>query len=218
MVPEKGVLIRQTWQRAPPRFNPAEHNEESLMRKTILPRLPTRSTLDASIPELFGAMRNGPLKAWLVIADASRALLLTPERGGRRLEIIRELTHPLSRARESELTVDQPGRIRLGAGKSAVSSMGRKIRAKDIEAERFARDIMRQLHQAQDAKAFDVWSVVAPPRFLGLLRHMASRNLRRTLVGSAHKDLTAMAWISLTGHLQQIMKPIARDLAVRTQQ
>ena len=49
---------------------------------------------------------------WILFADASNARLYQSQAPAHDLSLLRELSHPESRAKEMDLVSDQPGRVR----------------------------------------------------------------------------------------------------------
>jgi Protein required for attachment to host cells len=77
-----------------------------------------------------------------VLADAATArVYVRPER--RNWTLLAELTHPQSRAKDSELLSDKPGRVKQSAGSR--SGMERHTPRKDVEITKFAREIAKTL-------------------------------------------------------------------------
>ena len=140
---------------------------------------------------------------WLVIADASRARILATR--DRQLEVIRELSDAAGRAHGRAFTPDRPGRIGKSASHSSVSALDRHTPPKQVEAEAFAREIARVLDEGHSAHAFDALALVAPPHFLGLLRKSLSPPVRRTVLTSAHKELTWAQPRELSEHLKDVI-------------
>ena len=69
----------------------------------------------------------------------------------------------------------------------------------------FARQIAHALDAGRDAHAFDTLALVAPPHFLGLLRKSLSPTVRRTVITSAHEELTWMQPQELSDHLSDVI-------------
>lgn len=144
---------------------------------------------------------------WIVVADASRAFILTP-RARQRLELVQELFHPAGRARPRKFTPDRPGRIGTSISHSSVSAMNRHTPPKQVEAETFARHLAHTLDRAYNADAFDALFLVAPPHFLGLLRQSLRPNVRRAVIASSHKELTWMQSHELDEHLKDLIATV----------
>lgn len=138
---------------------------------------------------------------WILVCDASRARLFaaTPRRRG--YVQVAALDHPASRARALDLQADAPGRKPSGASRGAIAVNG-GLRGspgaepdtdpKDVEAMKFARELAATLSRGLDDHAFASLVLVAPPRFLGLLRDTLDEQVSRRVVHSVDKDLSQL--------------------------
>lgn len=106
---------------------------------------------------------------WIVVAESSRARILSTHSSIEPLEEVALLDHPEARMHEQELTSDGSGRRFANAGPRR-HGMSDPVRWKDEHAGRFAREVGQRLEQARSAHAFDRLILAAPPKFLGLLR------------------------------------------------
>jgi len=144
------------------------------------------------------------MKTWVIVADAARARFLSVEnnegayhgsaaspsskpvmRGA--LEEIKELLNPAGRMSDQDLTSDRPG--------STADRMGEALHAyepangpKDIEASRFAQEVVKELEGAYRTKKMDRFYLMAAPRFLGMLRDQMNTGLKQALVTDIAKD------------------------------
>ena len=79
-------------------------------------------------------------RTWIVLADAATAKVYEPQASRRDWKLIAELAHPESRAKESELGTDEPGRVRQSTTGSR-AAMEPPTPRKEVEIEKFAREI-----------------------------------------------------------------------------
>jgi len=137
---------------------------------------------------------------YILVADASRARLFR-ERAGHELQLVRSFEHAESRARTRDLTSDANGRkpvgppvgaqyggraVSLGAGRPGVAP---DTEPKEVEAEKFARELASAVEPVlQDQGARLV--LMAPPHFLGLLKHALDANAAKRIELTLDKDLT----------------------------
>lgn len=134
---------------------------------------------------------------WILVCDASRARIFATE--GREGEwlLLRELSHPRSRAHDADLTTDRFGMTQHGGRARAGFRGERSTRAyepstypKETEAQHFAQILAGALDEGRVRGAFERLVLVAPPHFLGLLRAELSDPLEKTVVASLDKDYT----------------------------
>jgi protein required for attachment to host cells len=134
---------------------------------------------------------------WIVSADSSRARVLQVT-GRSRLAEIQDFVNPKGRMHERDLLAD--GRPRFdghgGVGKPASRSTGgpgsdrQETAANDHETELFAKQIDRFLDQARLKKRYDRLFVLAPPKFLGLLRKNLDKEVEKLVRDEIDKDLS----------------------------
>ena len=125
-------------------------------------------------------------RTWIVLADAATARVYEPQAGRREWKLIAELVHPQSRAKESELGRDKPGRVKQSTGSRA--AMEPPTPRKEVEIEKFAREIAKALDDALVRKAYDRLVLVAPPEFVGILRKLLSERVERCIATTVEKD------------------------------
>jgi len=126
------------------------------------------------------------VRTWIVLADAATARIYQPQADGRDWTPIAELNHPESRAKESELGRDKPGRVKQSGGSRA--AMERPTPRKEVEIEKFARQIVKTLDDALLRKAYDHLVLAAPPELVGVLRKLLPRRVEDRIAATVEKD------------------------------
>ncbi len=111
------------------------------------------------------------VRTWIVLADAATARIYQPQADGRDWTPIAELNHPESRAKESELGRDKPGRVKQSGG-----------------SRKFARQIVKTLDDALLRKAYDHLILAAPPELVGVLRKLLPRRVEDRIAATVEKD------------------------------
>jgi protein required for attachment to host cells len=145
-----------------------------------------------------------PKTTWCLVCDASRAHLFRTRPPGRPYELIASFEHPESRARVGDLVTDANGRKPVGgsrgvgvAGSRPGGFHGRPgvepdTDPKEVEAQKFARDLAAALEKGLDAHAYDALVLVAPPRFLGALKATVSDQVAKRVERTIDKELASM--------------------------
>jgi protein required for attachment to host cells len=137
---------------------------------------------------------------WIMVANASQAKLfanLGPKKG---LRLVKELEHPESREKTSNLVSDRPG-SHPGPG-SGFGSFAQATDPKEHEAERFAQELSRELEDGRVNNAYERLIVVASAHFMGLLNNRLSPHVRSKVSESIEKDYTRLPMKELAGHLE----------------
>jgi protein required for attachment to host cells len=141
---------------------------------------------------------------WCLVCDASRAHLFRTKPPGHRYELIASFDHPESRARVSDLVADVNGRKPAGGSRGVGVLRSRPggfhgrpgveadTNPKEVEAQKFARDLATELEKGLDEHAYEALVLVAPPHFLGMVRATVSEQVAKRVEGTIDKDLAAM--------------------------
>jgi protein required for attachment to host cells len=138
---------------------------------------------------------------WVVVADGARARIFQGDPRVGHLELVMpELT---GRAREkgSELLADRPGRSLDSSQVGNRHAMEPSTDPKEVEKERFARELASTLEKAADEGRFARLMLVAPPKMLGELREVLAEKVKEKIVKEVDKDLTWVAVHELPAHL-----------------
>jgi protein required for attachment to host cells len=107
-----------------------------------------------------------------------------------RLEEIEDLLNPEGRMSDRELTTDAHPRFRGTAGPG---SDREETAAVEHEVEKFARRVGDYLDKARLEQRYGSLVLVAPPKFLGVLRKELSKEVGKLVAEEMPKDLS---WLS----------------------
>jgi protein required for attachment to host cells len=125
---------------------------------------------------------------WIVVAESARARVFS--RAGKRgsLREIADLSHPESRLHDTELSSDVPGRSFDSHGQGR-HGMEQSTDPQDREAQAFAGEIAQHVEHGRREGSFEALVLVAPPKFLGLLRSELNKLTRDRVVAEINKNL-----------------------------
>ena len=135
---------------------------------------------------------------WVMVANASQARFFSSTGPQRRLQLIKELAHPESREKTSDLVSDRSG-SRSGTGHG---SFIQATDPKHHEAELFAQELTRELEYGLETKAYDRLILVASAPFVGLVNNHLPGQVRSRLSESIGKDYTRLPERDLTEQLR----------------
>jgi protein required for attachment to host cells len=146
------------------------------------------------------------MRTWILLADAASARLYVSGEGPGDWTLLREIEHPESRMRPSELLSDKPGRVKQSTGSRA--ALEPHTPRKKVEAERFARELAQVLDEGVVSGACERLVLVTPPAFLGVLRHKLPPRVAARVSDVIEKDYL---------HLDQptLKKRLERELEAR---
>ncbi|RKH45294.1 host attachment protein [Corallococcus sicarius] len=117
-------------------------------------------------------------RLWILVANASRArLFATDAAKAEKWDLIEQFQHDESRTKSTEL-YNQPDNPNAGTLHGPVTENDPNAR-KELEHERFARELCAHLDKGVDTHAFDQLVIAAPPQFLGMLRGQLSTRVKQ---------------------------------------
>jgi len=143
-------------------------------------------------------------KTWVLVADASRASILRIQGPDRQLQPVFKEDFVHAHLASHEIGSDRPGRTfdSLGAGRHA------KEPATDpaqVETERFAHQLAEVLETARKKQSITRLILVAPPRFLGVLRAALPEAVGTMVVAEVNKELTKLTPLELSERLEDVL-------------
>lgn len=139
---------------------------------------------------------------WVMVANASQARLFANHGPNKGLQLLKELAHPESREKTSNLVSDR-------SGSNAGTGHGAFVQATDPkhhEAERFAQEVSRELDDGRVKNAYDRLILVASAPFIGLVNSRMPDPVRSKVSQSIDKDYTRLSVKELSGHLESFMR------------
>lgn len=142
---------------------------------------------------------------WIVIADGSRARILSHRTGEPGLATVHNFDDPEARKRSRELVSSGPGREQESA--NAAHHAIEPKHDPHREAERvFLRRLAGNVDAEAAGNAFDRLVIAAPPRAMGMLRQELSDAVRGKLLAEVTKDLTKTPIADLPPHFTDILR------------
>ncbi|MGP9685340.1 host attachment protein [Halomonas sp. AOP25-F1-15] len=127
------------------------------------------------------------MTTYIVVADAARARIFT--RDALTLEEHESLVHAQGRLHEGDLVTDRRGDMH-DATSTTSRSAGEEGSASKHENELFAKEVANHLYAARVDNRMEKLIMVAPPKFLGLLRDKIDGPTQKLVIHSLSKDLS----------------------------
>lgn len=127
------------------------------------------------------------MTTYIVVADAARARIFT--RDSLNLAEKESLVHAAGRLHEGDLITDQRGDVQESMSSTSRSS-GQENVASQHENELFAKEVATRLKSARVDNSLEKLILVAPPKFLGLLREKLDGPTQKLVIHSLSKDLS----------------------------
>ena len=143
---------------------------------------------------------------WIVVAHEAGARFFENLGRGTGLELVEEIEHPDGRARDRDMASDRPGRsFRKNSGDPSRASMSQSEGPHDRAVADFARALANRLKDARVQNQYKRLVLVAPPRFLGLLRSSLDGPTAQLVMVSLDKDLAASKTNELVERLSKLI-------------
>lgn len=128
------------------------------------------------------------MTTYIVVADAARARIFT--RDALNLVEQESLVHAEGRLHEGDLITDSRGAdVHESTSTSARASREDGI-ASQHENEIFAKEVAQRLYAARVDNSMNKLIMVAPPKFLGLLREKLDQPTHKLVIHTLSKDLS----------------------------
>jgi len=140
----------------------------------------------------------------VVVADSSRARILLAEIEHSSLIDYRDFIHSESRLREQDLVTDGTG-TEVDSGGYGKHSMGYENAAHQKQAETFAYELCGEINKLRRNSDLHKIYLIAPPRYLGLLRSSISKQCAELLVDEINKDLVNHSIEDIRSHLPKYL-------------
>lgn len=141
-----------------------------------------------------------------MVAHEAGARVFANDGRGEGLTLVESTEHPKGRARDRDIDSDRPGRsFRKDSGDARRASMGQSEGPHDRAVADFARLLADKLQHARVQNQYQRLVLVAPPRFLGLLRASLDGPTSQLVIASIHKDLATSKEAELIKHLGEVI-------------
>lgn len=137
---------------------------------------------------------------WIVVANSSLARLYINNGPKQGLQLLKELNHPESREKASDLVSDRVGH-NPGSG-NGHRSFGPATDPKQHESERFAQELSKELEHGRASNHYKRLIMVASSPFIGVLNQRLTSHVRDMVSDTIEKDYTRATPRELSGHLE----------------
>lgn len=126
---------------------------------------------------------------WVVVADESKAIIYSRETRHGPMQELFSLENEAARAKTAELLSDRGGRSFDSAGKGRHTMAKEKSSPKRHLAETFAKQIAERIGKASHVGSCIAYSLIAAPRFLGLLRDALANTAAQDPLQTVSKEV-----------------------------
>ena len=116
------------------------------------------------------------------------------------LNCIKEIQHPESKLKISQLVSDRNGHYQ--GGESTRGAYAPHTDIKDVEKDKLAREIAQTVDAGRNTHAFDELVVIAEPHMNGLLFQHFNKHVKELVINNFKKDLHALTQDQLLDFLK----------------
>ena len=138
---------------------------------------------------------------WILVANASQAKLYANTGPKKGLKLLKDLKHPESREKASDLVSDRPGQMHSPGNGHRASQP--KTDPKTNEARHFAQELAKELNHARSSGQVGRLILVAQPAFMGLINEKLDGQTASLVSDRFEKDYTKSSEKELAGHLER---------------
>lgn len=139
-------------------------------------------------------------KHLVLVADSSRARFFTAEKANKTLTEIESISHPEGRLHTRNITSDLPGR-HVGNKNTGTDTYQSATDPKEQEMIDFAKYLDQHIEQLINEHKVSRLSLIAAPRFLGILRRNLSSQAEKIISFELDKDLVQHSLDDIQKHL-----------------
>ena len=130
-------------------------------------------------------------KVFYLVSNACRAKFFEQTKTNGPMTEVKSLEHRESRLRNLEISSDKPGLTHHRTRDGKRGSREPRTTPKETARKQFAREVAEYFSQIASQNTNSDLVLIAPPHFLGLLRHELSQLLEARIVRTIDKDFTA---------------------------
>lgn len=144
------------------------------------------------------------MTTWILVADESRARLFEASNAGAALVEREDFVHVQGRQHAHDVLAERLPRTHdsMGSSRHAIEP---RTELEDIEAARFARELVAVLEHGRVGGQYARLLLVAPPRFLGVLRATLPHGVEALVAGSVAKEVTLESAEAIRARIEALL-------------
>ena len=140
---------------------------------------------------------------WILIADSSRARIFEKKEHEKHLEEVEDFVDSEGRATSNELRTDGRGRFYGKGEREQGHTAEPAVSPVEHENDLFAHTLARYLDDARKTNRYDRLYLVAPPKFLGLIRANLEDEVKKMVHGELQKDISTLSVQEVEGYVKE---------------
>jgi protein required for attachment to host cells len=140
---------------------------------------------------------------WILIADSSRARIFEKKEREKHLTEVEDFVDAEGRATSKELRTDGRGRFYGKGERDQGHTAEPAVSPVEHENDLFAHTLARCLDDARKANRYDRLYLIAPPKFLGLIRASLDDEVKKMVHGELQKDISTLSAQEVEGYVKE---------------
>ncbi len=138
---------------------------------------------------------------WVIVANSNDCRIYNYNKRKDNLTLLKELSHPENRLKTGDfLTTDKPGHYQANA--TARGAYSPHMDPKEVEIDRFSREIADQLDKGRKTNAYEKLIIITEPHMNGLLFQHLNKHVQELVINNIQKDLQKLSDDKLRDFLQ----------------
>lgn len=140
---------------------------------------------------------------WYVIADSSRVRIFERQPHTQHLIEIENFVNPAGHANSVDLLTDERGRFFGKGERNQGHTADPHVFPVDHENEKFSKTLTHYLDHGRRIRLYQKLCLIAPPKFLGLIRNNLKKDVQRMVEEELPKDISSYTVPQIERYLQQ---------------
>jgi protein required for attachment to host cells len=140
---------------------------------------------------------------WILIADSSRARIFEKKEREKHLTEVEDFVDAEGRATSKELRSDGRGRFYGKGERDQGHTAEPAVSPVEHENDLFAHTLARYLDDARKANSYNRLYLIAPPKFLGLIRASLEDEVKKMVHGELQKDISTLSAQEVEGYVKE---------------
>lgn len=123
---------------------------------------------------------------WVITGNTNNCRIYNYNKNHSQLSLLKEITHPELRLKTSDtFTSDKPGHYQTN--ESARGAYSPHMDAKEIEIDRFSREIADELDVGRRTNSYEHLIIIMPPHINGLLFKHTNDHVKRLVINNIQR-------------------------------
>ena len=140
---------------------------------------------------------------WILISDSSRARIFEKKEHEKHLEEVEDFVDSAGRATSNELGTDERGRFYGRGERYQGHTTQPAVSPVEHENDLFAHILTRYLNDGRKANRYNRLYIIAPPKFLGLIRGSLDDEVKKMVQGELQKDISTFTAHEVEGYVKE---------------